>query len=319
MGSSKTKSTQVTDMGPWQPQQDYLKQGFSEAQSLYNDGPAAYYPGQTYTNMDPNTQAGLQAQIGIANDGNPVVNNAAGYVANTLGGYSDNPYAPLLTTGARGMAQTASGAYLNSNPYLDATYSSAANRLKTDFSESVMPELAAQFGSGGMAGSTAHELMAGKAGSGLMSSLSDLAANIYGSNYQSERDRQVAAQQGLTTAGTSLYGTGVGERVSAAQMAPDIRTAQYGDAAKLQEAGAAYTDQANKALEADINRWNYEQNKDQAALQDYMSMISGNYGQSGTTTTTSKTSGNPVATVLGGVTAGLGLYDNWNKTGSLVR
>lgn len=288
-GGGGQQQTSTTE--PWAEQKPYLSHGFSEAERIYGEGPAPFYPGQTYTDMSDATQQGLSTQTGIAQGGNPLVENAAGYAANTLGGGGDNPYSGILDSGVQGMQDTASGAFLNNNPHLDNTYDAAAGKLTRNFSEDIMPALGAQFGMGDMTGSTMHELYAGKAAGGLTDSLAALGADIYGGDYARERDRMTGAQQGLTSAGTGLYGTGVNERMGLTSMAPSLREAQYGDAAKLRDAGAAYEGQAGKALEDDINRYNYGQNADTAALQDYLAMISGNFGSTSTSRTSQSGSG----------------------------
>ena len=296
-GSSKPQTTTQTN-DPWKEQKPYLQRGFSEAGRLYDQGPAQYYPGQTYADLSDPSKAGLTAQTGIASGPNQVIDNAAGYTSSVLGGGSDNPYAGLLQTGAEGLGATARGENLTGNPYLDMAYDSASKRVRRDFEDTALPGIAAQFGQGGMAGSTPHELAAGKASQGFTDTLGTLAANIYGGNYQQERDRQASAQQGLTTTGAGLYGQGVEERIKALGLAPGIREAQFGDAGKLREAGGEYERQREKVIEDDIKRFNYGQTSDVSALQDYLSMISGNYG--GTSVSrTSAPKGSGLSTVLG--------------------
>lgn len=290
---SSTSSTQ-----PWSEQQPYLTKGFSEAEKIYDEGPSSFFPGQTYSDMSDPTKQGLTAQTGVAQDGNPLIGNAAGYASNTLGGNSDNPYASILNPGVSGMTSTANGDFLGNNPYLDSAYDSAANKVTKNFDDHVIPGINASLGMGGNAGSTMHELALGEAGGGLTDSLATLGSDIYGGNYQAERTRQTQAQQGLTSTGAGLYGKGVDERLGAAGLAPGLREAQYGDAAKLRDAGSAYEGQSDKVLEDQINRFNFNENADTASLQDYLAMISGNFGS--TSTSRSSTSGSPLKTALGG-------------------
>ncbi len=303
-GGQSQNSTTKTE--PWSAQQPYLKKGFEEAENIYEKGPSPYYPGQTYADMSDPTKAGLEAQTGIATSGNPLVNNASSYASSTLGGGGDNPWERILNPGVSGMEKTANGDFLTNNPYLDQVYGSAAGRVKQDFNEEILPGLNASLGSSGNAGSTTHELMLGKASGELTDSLADLSANIYGGDYAKERDRMTNAQSGLTSTGANLYGQNVNEKLGLAGMAPGLREAQYGDAGKLQEAGKAYEANATKGIEDDINRFNYNQNADLASLQDYLSMISGNFGS----TSTSRTSqgGNGAASALGGLTTLLSLF-----------
>ncbi|MEJ2116432.1 MAG: hypothetical protein P8Y36_00445, partial [Alphaproteobacteria bacterium] len=169
-------STTVQKSEPWDEQKPYLEYGFDEAKGIYGSGPAEYYPGQTYVDMSDPTLAGLQGQTALASQGTPsVTGSASDYAENTLSGNSDNPWAAFLGSGGTGMSETASGAYLNSNPYLDATYDAAARNVKDDFNTSVMPGIAAQFGMSGGAGSDLHKELATRAGGELTDSLSALA------------------------------------------------------------------------------------------------------------------------------------------------
>jgi hypothetical protein len=292
-----TQQTQQTNSSPWGPQQDYLKTGFAEAKNLYDSGPQEYFPGQTYADFTPQQTAGLGMAENVATSGNPVINNAAGYVSNTLGGNSDNPYAGILGSGAHGTEATASGDFLNNNPWLDKTYDAASRKLTDSFSNTVMPGIAAQFGLNGMTDSTGHELATGTAAGNLTDSLSSLAADIYGGDYAAERGRMADADKALLTTGSDLYGKGISERLGALSQAPGIREAQFGDAQHLQDVGAAYQGQNTKEIEDAINRFNYDQQAPYAALQDYMAMIQGNYG--GTSVSRSSVKGNPLMQGLG--------------------
>lgn len=309
MGMSAKPQTTTTNSAPWSAQQPYLTKGFAEAGKIYDQGPSAYFPGQTYADMSQATQQGLQAQTSLASGSNPLIGNAASYGANVLGGQSDNPYAGILNSGVSGMQDTASGKYLNANPYLDATYNAAAGKVTDTFRNEALPAIASGLGLSGMAGSTTSELLGARAGGELSDSLAGLAANIYGGDYAQERDRMAQAQSGLTSTGSGLYGTGVNERLSALSAAPGIREAQFGDAAKLREAGQAYEGQTTKEIEDQINRYNYNENADLAALQDYMSMISGQFGGTSTSRQSAQ-GGNGLMQGLGLATSLAGLFSD---------
>ena len=301
-------STQTTTSEPWSQQKPYLEKGFSEAGKLYDQGPADYFPGQTYVDQSAQTIAGLEGQQNRAYYGSPVQFNASDYAANTLGGNSDNPYSAILNAGTSGQMDTASGKFLNSNPYLDDIYGSASRQVTQDFENSVLPGIAAQFGSSGGAGGALHGLALSDAGGKLTDSLSSLAANIYGGDYAAERDRMTNAQQGLTSTGANLYGTGVNERLSALGLSPDIAAAEYADFDKMRDVGAAYEDFAGKQLEDEINRFNYNENKQLASLQDYLALISGNYGGTSVSRSNTSSGGSGLSTGLGALTTIASLF-----------
>ncbi len=298
-GGSSQQTTTTTE--PWDEQKPYLEKGFSEAEQLYNQGPQEYFPGQTYVDQSPETQAGLSGAtleaLNQAGGGN-ASGAAQNYITDTLSGGGDNPYEAILGSGTAGLQDTASGAFLNSNPYLDATFDASASRLTDQFNDSILPNIGAQFGMSGGAGSALHQELATKAGGQLTDSLGSLAADIYGGNYANERGLMQDAQGQLTSTGANLYGTGVNEKANAAGMAPGIDTAQFNPWQQLTDIGGQQEAFGERQLEDQINRHNFEQNAELQSLQDYMSMITGNYG--GTSTSmASGGSGSGLATGLG--------------------
>src|SRR5579885_3260417 len=102
---SPSGNTTVTQNNqPWTGQQPYLSFGYNQAQNLYNTVPTSYYPGETLAPVAPQTYQAMDLQQQRALSGSPVMNASDQYLTNTL-----------------------NGAYLNSNPYLDATFTHAAN------------------------------------------------------------------------------------------------------------------------------------------------------------------------------------------------
>lgn len=260
MGGGGQSQNSTTTTEPWKGQQPYLTKGFEEAGRLYKEGPAEYFPGSTFVPMSGQTQQGLWGTEYLAGQQGDINDNAAAYGQNVLKGNYLNPA---------------------TNPYLQQTYDAAAGRLNEDFSENTLPSIASMFGTSGGVGNSSLALAAGDAGGDLTRSKADLAANIYGNNFQQERGRQQ----------------------DIAGMAGKLREGQYYDQNKLLETGKAYEDFGARQLEDSINRWNYQQNAPMAHLQDYLALISGNYGSTSTTRQSAK-GGSPLATGLGG----LGLF-----------
>lgn len=294
MGSGAQQTSQ-TSSAPWAAQQPYLEKGFGEASNLYDQGPQSYFPGQTFADFSPAQTQGLNSQINTASDGNPLVTGAANFNTGALNG--SNPYGSILNAGASGVENTASGAGIN--PYLDSMYAAASRSVKNDFSNDVMPSIASSLGKSGMADSTTADLLGAEAGGKLTDSLASLAGNVYGTGYENAANRQAGAQNLLLQQGSA-------NTTNAMNSAPTLRAAQYGDAQALQAAGQTQQDQATKGIEDQINRFNFNQNAPLDALKNYMSMISGNYGSTSTSKTT--TAGNPVNSALGGVATLLSLF-----------
>jgi len=155
--------------------------------------------------MGPTSVAQARQQAGVGYD--PAVIREAQTMQNAAG---------LGMAGSRGfgqLEQTAAGRYLGANPYLSRMFGDAANDVTRKFNESVLPGINATFSAAGRTGSGIQQQMLNSATGELTDSLSQMAGNLYGQNYNNERTRQVqaAGQLGqtaanLTNTAGSLYG-----------------------------------------------------------------------------------------------------------------
>lgn len=103
---------------------------------------------------------------------------------------------PLLGPAQDEYMKTIQGGYLSpeANPYLRQTFDQAAQGVTDAYQNVVQPRTAsAFFGPGSLQGNSAYAGTVGQQQIGLGRSLSDLATNIYGGNYQQERQRQFGA------------------------------------------------------------------------------------------------------------------------------
>lgn len=116
------------------------------------------------------------------------------------------------------LGATAGGDYLGSNPYLDQVMGSASRGVTDAFTDEVLPGIAAQFGAAGRTGSGAQALTTGRAAEGVAEQLRGLAGDIYAPAYESERDRQIQASQGLGGLGMQAGGLAQGLGQSAADL-----------------------------------------------------------------------------------------------------
>ena len=120
---------------------------------------------------------------------NPLNRSVSGqFAANPIG---DNRFLN------RGVAHTASGAFLHpsSNPYLRGTYGAAASDLVNAYRTATAPSIQAQASRMGQFGSSAMNEAMALSQYGLGRNLENLSNQIYGENYQQERDRMVGAQE----------------------------------------------------------------------------------------------------------------------------
>jgi len=267
-GGSQGSTTTTTKSDPWEGQQPYLTQGFESVGNYFNPGGGGitgqnlpeYYPGQTIAADSPETQAALTARTNRAMYGSPLTAAAQNELTKTLG-----------------------GDYLNSNPYIDATYNKAAKGVTQNYNEVVNPGIDSAFTKAGRFGSGMYANARNTSDRSLGTELGDLATNIYGGNYKNERDNQIKGM---------LY-------------APDLANQDYYDINQLSSVGDYRTNMSQQQIDADRAKYDYNQNKPINALQQYMNLIQGNYG--GTSTQTNPYYRNSTGSTLGTVGQGLGM------------
>lgn len=100
---------QTVNSDPWEGQQPYLSDIFSEAQSIYESGTGTnYYPGTTVAPFSGQTEAGLDALFARSQGGSPVTQGLADY---SLGGMSQQNIDPqaMMAGGMQAMSGLPAG------------------------------------------------------------------------------------------------------------------------------------------------------------------------------------------------------------------
>ena len=287
-GGSSTTTVQKAD--PWYGQQPYLTDVFSQAKEFYDSGVLSpdYYPGQTVAAQSPWTAQALEMQAQRALSGSASVQGAQEAMDGIVAGQALSGNAGLGVLGNiaqgdpnAGNAGLAALEAMSSarNPWMDQLYQNA--------SREALSALDGSFSRAGRYGSGAHAAAQADAAT-------DLAASMYGSAYQQQMQAAAQAasaynaglgqQIGAAQAAGQLYGAGLNQQISAAAMAQSLANQGYTDAAALSEAGALQESYAQRLLNAEIDRWNYDQQKELAALNAYSQLIQGDYGSVTTTT-----------------------------------
>ena len=176
---------------------------------------------------------------------------------------------PLLPAAQQQQQDVISGAYLQNNPYFEQALAGAAQGATTNYMDAIK---AAQ----------GNASMAGRYGSGVSADIQNRAANTlsqtlankYGElayqNYGAERARQEAAAMG----------------------APALANADYADIQQLLNVGKTTEDYQKTALQADIDRFNFEQNKPYQKLSAYLGAAYG--APTGTVSTTTQSGGGKI-------------------------
>lgn len=156
-----------------------------------------------------------------------------------------------------------SGDYLANNPYIDAMFGNAAERVRQAYAETTLPAIASMFSAAGRYGPGAMGKQVGRAQQNLGDTLSRLAADIYGQDYARER----------------------GAMEAAAGRAPGLAAADYGDADALARYGAAADAWRQAAIDREIERFQFDQLAPWQAEQARLDMLAGNYGGRSVTNT----------------------------------
>lgn len=217
--SGSSHGTGTSNTQPWGPQQPYLKEIFKTARQNYNT-PMQYYPGQTIAGFTPYQQ---QAQNAVA--------------ARAMGG-SD-----LLRNAQAQTLATARGDFLDpsKNPWLTSTYNAAYDRIRPSMNAAAVQ--AGRYGSSAWSNADA-------------TTQAQLANQIYGGNYQTERDRMAQA-------------------IAAS---PQMANADYADMSKLAAVGEEQQAMNQAQINEDMKRYNFNQMEPTQRLGILDQFIEGNYG-----------------------------------------
>lgn len=200
----------------------FLETGSIRADDLYKQGPNQYYQGSTVTPFSGETEQAMGMVTDRATQGSGVNRAAQGYTQDVLGGN-----------------------YLNSNPYIDATFNKAAQGTQN--------QLASQFAGSGRNVGASYAARADQ--------LNNLATQIYGGNYANERAMQNAT---------------LGQ-------ANSIANQDYVDASQLAGVGTQREDLASRQIADQVARHDYNQNAPGIALDQYIARINNQPGGSITT------------------------------------
>jgi len=246
-GKSDTQTTTQTNE-PWAPAQDALKGILGQAGNLYNRG-SQYAPFSTVVPFSNQSEQALQGIEQRAQAGNPL--------------YTQGQAA--LTGGLDTLQRTASGEMLNSNPYLSDMFNAMSGNV-TDAVNS-------QFSAYGRTGSPAH--------AGVMTKeLGNLASQIWGQDYQRERQNQLSA---------------AGQMPGYTSAIPGYQQAGYNDLNALMGVGQAREGKAGETLQDMLNRWNFEQESPWQNLTRYAGLAQGIGGMGGTGTSTQEVQMSPLS------------------------
>lgn len=269
---------------------------YGRAAEWFKSDSPMFYPGSTVAPMSPETDIALNLQTGRALSGSPLTDTAQSEALKTMrGGYmGSDPSIGYLTPTAR-------GDYLNANPYLDQTFNRASEAVGRQFKNIVEPGIASRFAMGGRSGSGLQQEAFSDARRGLGETLGNMATDIYGGNYATERQNQLMAGRALS----DPYQAERGNQYKSMLFAPSLAQQDYFDIGQLAGAGAERGAYDQQVLNADIERFNFGENQPLMKLQALNQLLQGgaNFGTS-TTTSSQPLYRNQAGGALGGALAG---------------
>lgn len=308
MGSSSSPSTTTQTTEPPAFIRPYMENAAQQSRALYETGGPQYYGGNTVVPFAPQTERALGMTEQRARAGSPVNQAAQGYATRTLTGPVTSQY---------GSAANPFGAGPNpfgaaSNPYLDATFNRAADVTQN--------RLSSQFAGAG------RNIDASRPSNAL--ELNDLASQIYGGAYDSERDRQLqygGQQLGIGAQGYENERNRMADDIESqrsrqfgvAGLAPGLANQDYVDVDRLAGVGGQVEDLSGRLMEDQAARWDFSQNAPQINLDNYISRISGAFpGQS--TQQITPTYRNRTAGAAGGALSGAATGSAFGPWGAVI-
>ena len=242
-GSNPTNVTTTTSAEPSEFVRPYVTEAFDQARNLFQSASPNFFPNQTYTDFAPETTAALNLTTQRA------LNN------------------PLLSSSQTEINKILSGDYLSptSNPYSQALY----NQIAGDVTSGVQ----SQFSKAGRLGSAANQAV-------LAEELGKVANQVYGDQYNRERENMMAATQ----------------------LAPQLAQADYSDIQALAGVGQTKEAMDMAKIQDAMARFDFEQQKPYYKLREYLGSIGANVPT--TTATTRPVFRNQGAGLLGGALQG---------------
>ena len=182
---------------------------------------------------------------------------------------------PLTGAAQNQLYGTIQGDYLGGNPFFQGAFQPAAQAATTAFNQAIN-DVTSNASKAGRYGSGAMQNLQGAAAGQLAQKLTGTAGQLAYQNYADERTRQQQATFG----------------------APAMAEADYADINKQLAAGQLSEGYQNQALQADMARYNYNQQLPQAQLTNYLNQAYG-FPAGKTSTTQTPYYTNPTATALG--------------------
>ena len=280
--SSKSTSTPMFS----KERKPHVKALFRGAGELYEDGPMEYYNGQQVASSNPSIDQALGGAQGLAQGG---LYASAEFQKNfqTTNPYSSQDYNQIMADS------------VNNNPMLNQQIQQGQQGINRNLNENIMPMIGSNSVSTGNVSSGRRGVAEGIAMRGAMEQGSDMATNLRSNAYNqgiSQANNYAAGEQfrqgnAMTGAEMGARGTQYGQQMGMNAANAQAGLGQYG----LGQVGAGYDQGAQayqnllasgaygrgmeqEGIDANMNKFNFEQQAPWDNLARYQSAIGGDYG-----------------------------------------
>lgn len=302
-GGGKQQTQTVENRDPWAGQQPYLREAFSEAQSIYNTQKGQLnpgYQGDFVAQVRPDAVSAFGKSLDFANNAGAAAANSAatgGMAATSMGlagsGGAMSGLFGMANSDQTGANINAAGQYAD-NPFMSGMVDAAMRDGRRQLTEQVLPGIDRAAAGTGNLNSTRTAIAQGVAERGLAEKAADVSASLRGDAWTKglgmaagDADRRLQALTGLGGVAGDLTKTGLFGMGQSAEIAQ--KTA---DTATLANANLQGADQAR--LDNDLAKFEYNRQKPWENLANYWSIV-GDKSWGGTTTGTSTVRNTPSA------------------------
>ena len=188
------------------------------------------------------------------------------------------------------LGQVAGGDFMQpggGNPYLDDTFDVLSDRIGEKFNQIVTPTVNSRFAASGRSGSPAAGRARGRTDETLARELGELGTQIYYGDYEQR----------------------LGDRFSAAQLAPSLDQNELGLIGSVGAVGADNENYTQRLVNDAIQRFNFAQNEPEVRLDSYINRVqgaAGGYGTNQQVVPTGDSTGSAIAGVAGILTTLVG-------------
>jgi hypothetical protein len=292
MGGGTQVSTSTT--APWEEQIPYLTEGFRAAKDLYNQGVPEYYPGETLAGFDPAQTAAHKATLGYAMGPRVGAMQEGGENAlmRSLGGHTGfNPYQTydLLAGNVRQGPGT---------PYR-AMENALTQGVVGNLQKNILPGIRNQQVQYQPGGSSRASLMQDRAVTdAVQSGLTKPLADMYSNAYQTAQGMRIPASNQI-----------INQQQFGQQQYPTTMNAPLNLYGAMGDVGAQRRAMTQAGMDSDQARYNYQANAPQNALRNYMAMVTGDYGSTGTQTSPGKSGMDQIGQAIGIAASLYGMSD----------